>query len=161
MEEMEMERRRGWNGMKLYAEHTKIWILIARHGSPDPAETADRRSPLACGTVRRPATAKSWCAFHIGASFMNMNFIAINLMKRIKKGDLMPRSVSSSKAMTHVSVDVEKKSLSYVMKARKKKTAAETLQVLIDEEAERLRSWKVHREVEGKIPRARINDRLL
>lgn len=73
----------------------------------------------------------------------------------------MPRSVSRPKAMTRVSLDVEKKSLSYIMRARKKKTAAETLQVLIDEEAERLRSWKVHKEVEGKIPRARIDDRLL
>lgn len=73
----------------------------------------------------------------------------------------MPRSMSQPTAMTRVSVNVKKKSLSYVMKARKKKTAAEILQVLIDEEAERLRSWKAHKEVEGKIPRSRFNDRLL
>lgn len=73
----------------------------------------------------------------------------------------MPRSVSQPTTMTRVSVNVKKKSLSYVMKARKKKTAAETLQALIDEEAERLKSWKTHKEVEGKIPRARFDDRLL
>ncbi|HXG20900.1 MAG TPA: hypothetical protein VNN62_17715 [Methylomirabilota bacterium] len=73
----------------------------------------------------------------------------------------MARSGSQPAPMTRVSVNVKKKSLSYVMKARKKKTAAETVQVLIDEEAERLRSWEVHKEVEGKIPLARIDDRLL
>jgi crotonobetainyl-CoA:carnitine CoA-transferase CaiB-like acyl-CoA transferase len=34
----------GSSARKLYAEHTKIWILTARRGSPDPAETAVARS---------------------------------------------------------------------------------------------------------------------
>lgn len=73
----------------------------------------------------------------------------------------MPRSLSQAKTTTRVSVDVEKKSLSYIMKARKKKTAVEILQMLLDEEAERLKSWKAHKEAEGKIPRGRFDDRLL
>jgi hypothetical protein len=73
----------------------------------------------------------------------------------------MPRAASQPTATTRISVNVKKKSLSYVMKARKKKTAAETLQILLDEEAERLRSWKVHQEIEGKIPRSRFDDRFL
>lgn len=72
----------------------------------------------------------------------------------------MSRAASRTNATERVSVSLEKKLLSYVMKARRKKTAAETLQILLDEEAERLKSWKVHQEVEGKIPRTQFDDRL-
>ena len=73
----------------------------------------------------------------------------------------MPQAASRPKTTARILVELEKTRLSYIMKARKKKTAAEVLQVLIDEEAERLKSWKVHKEVEGKIPRGRFDDRLL
>lgn len=73
----------------------------------------------------------------------------------------MSHPANHQKAKTRISVELEKRRLSYVMKARKKKTATETLQTLLDEEAERLSSWKVHRAIEGKIPRARLDDRSL
>jgi hypothetical protein len=73
----------------------------------------------------------------------------------------MPHSPSRAKATMRISVELERKRLSYIMRARRKKTAAETLQTLIDEEAERLKSWKTHKEIEGKIPRAQFDDRVL
>jgi hypothetical protein len=73
----------------------------------------------------------------------------------------MPRAANHSQTTTRISVELEKSRLSYVMKARKKKTAAETLQILLDEEAERLQSWNAHHELEGKIPRNQMDDRLL
>lgn len=73
----------------------------------------------------------------------------------------MPHTTSRAKTTMRISVELESKPLSYIMRTRKKKTAAETLRILIDEEAERLKSWKTHKEIEGKIPRAQFDDRAL
>lgn len=54
----------------------------------------------------------------------------------------MSRIAQKPKTTARISVQIKKTQLSYIMKARKKKTATEAIQLLIDEEAERLRSWK-------------------
>ena len=73
----------------------------------------------------------------------------------------MTRIAQRPKTTARISVQIEKTQISYIMKARKKKTATETIQLLIDEETERLKSWKLHQEIEGQAPREQFDDHLL
>ena len=52
----------------------------------------------------------------------------------------MTRIASRSQATTGISVELENSRLSSVMKAWKRQAAEETRQILLDEEAERLKS---------------------